>query len=106
MKPIPCNEPGCTAMLVNPCGTVQALFAFRHSLEKKDRGEMSEQEKERHITLYTESIKDTGLEEPEKAFKAYKKLMPTPLEPSKHFVLKCIKGHVNTYEISCTKTEE
>lgn len=98
MNPIICKDAACGAVLMNPCGMVQALFAFRQSFEQK---EMKEEEKKEYLARYQEDIQRTGLHEPEDVFKAYKGLVRFSPPPSKHFVLKCINGHVYTYEISC-----
>jgi len=105
MDPIKCKEPNCDCVLVNPCGTVQALFGFRKSLEES-AVKMSAEDKEKHLAHYNDSIKAIGLEEPEKTFRSFRKLMTTAAKPSKHFVLKCIKGHVYTYEISCDPNDK
>lgn len=104
MNPIQCTEIKCSAILVNPCGTVVALFAFKQALEtRQQKKKIDNDEFDKHMKLYEESIKKTGIQEPEKMYEMYKKFMATPAakKGTRHFVLQCVKGHVNTYQIDC-----
>lgn len=100
MPDIPCKELGCTLLITDPCVKLKGLFILRKDLTErlkntKEEGQQAllnsvDQLLEKELGLNTSfSRVFTG---PEKMSYATDPIL---------FTLKCIKGHIHQYSITC-----
>jgi hypothetical protein len=103
MNPIKCIEDGCDKLISNPCGTVTSLFHLKLALEKQAITTKDKTGVRAQLREINESIKATGLKDHETFFTAFKMLSTTKriITGKRLFVLQCVKGHINTYELEC-----
>jgi hypothetical protein len=92
---IQCKETGCTSSIGDPCHTVITLFNLKIAmdLDKNPKGSAA----------IDRQLMEIGLINHEEAFKSFKHLKARGVSSStkRTFVLKCVKGHINEYELDC-----